>query len=98
MPPETERDYRIKVFQKGQVVIPVDLRRRYGINIGDQVDAVPTAEGILIRPSPAGEANGSRTDRLFGVFSAYRDRLSAEPTKAKIADATAAGFARGWPK
>ena len=98
MPPEIEKDYRIKVFQKGQVVIPIGLRRRYGINIGDQVDAVPTADGILIRPDPSRSTSASGTDRLFGIFTAYRDHLSAEPTREEIADATETGFAREWPK
>ena len=98
MSTETEKDYRMKVFQKGQVVIPIGLRRRYGINIGDRIDAVPTKDGILIKPDPESVSLASQTDRLFGVFAQYRSNTPTPPTKNDVATATEQGFTEGWTK
>ena len=40
-----------KVGSRGTVVIPAELRRRYGIEEGSYVIAEPRDEGILIRPA-----------------------------------------------
>lgn len=42
-----------KVGKRGAVVIPVELRRRFGIEDGSLVIAEATEEGILIRPAVA---------------------------------------------
>ena len=95
---DDNKDYRVKVYQKGQVVIPVGLRRRYGINVGDRVDAVPTADGILIKPGSAVQTAVAETDRLFGVFKRFKSRHSRQPNKLNIGKATENGFIEGWPE
>ena len=40
-----------KVGKRGTLVIPAELRRRFGIQEGTQVIAEEREEGILIRPS-----------------------------------------------
>jgi len=47
-PPETSR-----VGKRGTVVIPAQIRRRYGIEEGSLVITEERAEGILIRPAVA---------------------------------------------
>ena len=42
-----------KVGKRGTVVIPVSLRRRFGIEEGTLVIAEETKEGVLIRPAVA---------------------------------------------
>ena len=42
-----------KVGKRGTVVIPVSLRRRFGIEEGALVIAEETEEGVLIRPAVA---------------------------------------------
>lgn len=42
-----------KVGKRGAVVIPVELRRRFGIEEGSLVVAEATEDGILIRPAVA---------------------------------------------
>lgn len=42
-----------KVGKRGAVVIPVALRRRFGIEEGTLVVAEATEEGVLIRPAVA---------------------------------------------
>lgn len=47
-PPETSR-----VGKRGTVVIPAQIRRRYGIEEGSLVITEERADGILIRPAVA---------------------------------------------
>jgi AbrB family looped-hinge helix DNA binding protein len=42
-----------KVGKRGAVVIPVELRRRFGIEEGSLVIAEATEEGVLLRPAVA---------------------------------------------
>ncbi len=42
-----------KIGKRGTVVIPVSLRRRFGIEEGALVIAEETEEGVLIRPAVA---------------------------------------------
>ncbi len=35
---------------KGQIVIPADLRRKYGIKAGTRIAVIDTGEAILLRP------------------------------------------------
>ena len=44
-----------KVFPKGQIVIPVALRKKYHIDIEDHVDVIPKSDGILLKPVPKQE-------------------------------------------
>jgi len=87
-----------KVFPKGQIVIPVALRKKYHIEIGDHVDVIPKADGILLKPLRKKEGGKkSLTDSLFGMFGRYakgKPRLK----KADINMATEAGFVEGWEK
>jgi AbrB family looped-hinge helix DNA binding protein len=39
-----------KIQEKGQVTIPIEFRREWGLKKGDQVVFTKTVQGILIRP------------------------------------------------
>jgi len=41
----------VRVQEKGQVTIPLEIRRRLGIKKGDLVTFVETDKGILIQPA-----------------------------------------------
>jgi len=84
-----------KVFPKGQVVIPVSLRKKFQINIGDHIEVVSTAEGILLKPSTKRKQDIFVTDRLFGIFAAYALKKQKH-TKDDISKSTEAGFTEGW--
>ncbi|MBT9438585.1 MAG: AbrB/MazE/SpoVT family DNA-binding domain-containing protein [Desulfobacterales bacterium] len=86
-----------KVFPKGQIVIPVALRKKYHIEIGDHVDVIPKADGILLKPVPKKEGKKSMTDCLFGMFRKYA-KGKPKLKKADINRATEAGFIEGWEK
>ncbi len=87
----------MKVFPKGQVVIPVSLRKKYQIDIGDLIDVISKSDGILLKPLPKENRHRSLTERLFGVFSEYASR-NTKPTKTDIEKATETGFTEGWNK
>lgn len=50
---ETLMTETVKVGKRGTIVIPVALRRRYGIEEGSLVIAEEREDGILIRPATA---------------------------------------------
>ena len=35
---------------KGQIVIPAKLRRKYGIKAGTKINVIDTGEGIILKP------------------------------------------------
>ena len=95
MHPNSKEPVKKKVFPKGQVVIPVSLRKKYRINIGDHIELVSTAEGILLKPAIKTKQNTYVTDRLFGIFSEYALKKQKH-TKDDISKATEAGSTEGW--
>jgi AbrB family looped-hinge helix DNA binding protein len=97
MAAQSKESFKMKIFPKGQVVIPVSLRRKYQIDIGDQIDVVAEKDGIMLKPLPNSESKSSLTERLFGIFSTYAHGQAA-PTKKDITQATESGFSEGWVK
>ncbi len=41
------------VTRKGQVTIPVELRKKYGIREGMKMEVVDASTGVMLRPIPA---------------------------------------------
>ena len=62
---------KMKVFPKGQVIIPVELRRKYNINIGDRIEFITFQDGILLKPSRQKTKHQSSTDELYGILRGY---------------------------
>ncbi len=87
----------MKVFHKGQVVIPVVLRKKYNIGIGDSIQAIPSKDGILIKLLPKTKKSPSLTDNLFGIFANYT-KGNKKIKKKEISEATEKGFIEGWGK
>ena len=89
-----KRPITMKVFPKGQIVIPIALRKKYDINIGDQIDVIPESNGTLLKPTTKIMADKFLTARLFGVFNRY---ATGKPdiTKADIKKAVEKGFTEG---
>ncbi|MBU0701484.1 AbrB/MazE/SpoVT family DNA-binding domain-containing protein [bacterium] len=82
---------QMKIFDKGQITMPVGLRKKYHLNIGDFVRIVPEDKWIKLIPV----RNERLTDNLFGVFAKYK-KEKKEPTSEEIEKATAIGFIEGW--
>ena len=81
----------MKVHNKGQVVIPVHLRKLLGIDVGDllEVEVVPEEGKIELRVSAA-----SRAKALAGSLRAY-GQDKAFPSDREIAEALKRGLLRG---
>ncbi len=88
---------KMKVFPKGQIVIPITLRKKYHIEIGDQLDVIPSRDGILLKPVPKENKKNSLTNQLFGVFGKHAHQTS-KITKKNIVRATETEFVKGWSK
>lgn len=58
-----------KIFNKGQVVIPARLRKKYKISIGDKVNIIEEDNGIKIIPTKSD--NNNTVESLAGIFSQY---------------------------
>lgn len=86
---------KMKVFPKGQVIIPVDLRRKYNIDIGDQIEFVTIKDGILLKPSIQKPDRGSVAKELFGMLHRYAEGKDY-PDDNAIDEATEKEFADGW--
>lgn len=85
----------MKIFPKGQVVIPVALREQYDIEIGDYIDVQPTDEGILLKSRRDKRSRQSLTAKLHGIFSEQAKR-SKSLSKRSIDKVTESGFTEGW--
>ena len=48
------------VTRKGQITIPVELRKKYGIRVGMKVEVLDAPTGLMLRPIP-------RMEDLAGV-------------------------------
>ena len=90
-----ETAIKMKVFPKGQVVIPVSLRKRFNIDIRDHIDVIPGSDGILLKPGPKGKDKGSFTKQLFGMFCKYAEEKPIVD-KTEIDKSTEAEFVKGW--
>ncbi|MBI4213362.1 MAG: AbrB/MazE/SpoVT family DNA-binding domain-containing protein [Chloroflexi bacterium] len=68
--------------QRGQTVVPAELRRRYGLREGDQLEWVDTGNGLRVIPLPAdpvaalrGRGKGERLlERLLEERARDRER------------------------
>ena len=97
MPTKSQKAMTMKIFPKGQVVIPVELRRKYHLEIGDHINFVSTDHGILLKPSRKKHDNASLTDQLFGIF---KQHAVTKPsiTKKDIEKATENNLSKSWSK
>jgi AbrB family looped-hinge helix DNA binding protein len=86
---------KMKVFPKGQVIIPVSLRRKYNINIGDQIEFIDFKDGIFLKPSKQRPTGRTVTEELFGMLKGYAVQ-TALPNKDEVNRATDSGFTEGW--
>ena len=95
MKTDTNESVKMKVFPKGQVVIPASLRKKYQIDIGDQIDVLSGPDGILLKPAGKEKKETSLTDLLFGIFNKYSLKKQ-DLGRADISRATEDGFLEGW--
>ena len=92
-----ETGIKMKVYPKGQVVIPVSLRKKYNIEIGDHIDVITESEGILLKPEIEEQPKTSFTKQLFGIFNDYA-KVLPYLNEDTINASTEDEFTKGWKK
>ncbi len=65
------------VTRKGQVTIPAELRKRYGIREGMKVDIAESPRGLLLKPVPEMKdwAGADRKQYSYAEMTRKLDRL-----------------------
>jgi AbrB family looped-hinge helix DNA binding protein len=66
----------VTVSEKGQVVIPIALRRQYGIEPGDRLEVIPEAQGFRLVVESDRKARSAR--ECLGLAGYSGPRLSLE--------------------
>ncbi len=59
----------VKVLQKGQIVIPKEIREKVGIKIGNKVLVQETEGAVLIMPEPK-----DPLEAMVGLWKEYRPK------------------------
>jgi len=80
----------MKVFNKGQVVIPGHIRKMLGIRVGDLIDI---DLGIKSKQVKIRKLKRLKSDRLAGCF--YNPKIPF-PTKKQMHDAFVQGILKGY--
>jgi len=80
----------MKVFNKGQVVIPAAIRKEFNIEIGDMLEVVVDRKEECIKLKRADEM---KSKELAGSLSKY-NRRKRFPSRAEMKKALAEGIAR----
>lgn len=76
----------MKIHNKGQVVIPSDMRRKFGMDIGDKVEVTVDKQGIHLYPIV------EENVELKGILSDKYEKYGF-PSDEEIDSAFAAGLA-----
>jgi AbrB family looped-hinge helix DNA binding protein len=58
---------RVKVSSKGQIVLPAEIRRKYGIEAGSELDVVEWAGTLYLLPVEEGGPLGHLRGMLAGT-------------------------------
>jgi AbrB family looped-hinge helix DNA binding protein len=80
-----------QITRKGQVTIPVEIRRLWDVKEGDRIEFIRDGDRVTIAPV------GDVVARTAGAFAKYRREpaLTIEELKETVADAWAAEAMRG---
>ena len=73
----------MKLTQKGQVTIPKEMRSRYGLRRGSEVEFEAMDAGVLIRP-----ASQQQAERMASAIDSVRGCADAGLTTATIMQTT----------
>lgn len=73
-----------KVYQKGQIVIPVELRKKYGIEIGSTVNVIPEKKYLKIVPL-------KRKESILDIAGCFKSKKPF-PNKQEIDKLSSQGY------
>ena len=80
----------MKIYNKGQVVIPVNIRKKFNFNIGDYVDVITVEDGIKLIPVKKRKV----VDKLYGILN--KGAGHPDISENDIDKASETEFLRGW--
>jgi AbrB family looped-hinge helix DNA binding protein len=80
----------IRVGKRGTVVIPAEIRRRYGLEEGEMLVMEESAQGLLFKPVSGFEIEIYTPERMAEF--ALNNAITAEEYDAAVAEARAAGL------
>jgi len=81
----------IEISEKGQVVIPVDIRKEFDMEIGDMLDVVVDRREKCVKLK---KAFGMKSNRLAGSLSKYKKKRRF-PSRQEMKEALSEGIVRG---
>ena len=81
----------MKVFNKGQIVIPISIRKALGVEPGDMMDVIIDSDEQCIKLK---KPVASKSSELAGSLSGFSKR-KAFPTKKEMRKALAEGLSDG---
>jgi len=67
-------ELKLKVGEKGQILIPKFLREKYGVKEGEAVLIEPTDEGILVKGRPSHE-------QVLKMFREHEEKIKVMGAK-----------------
>jgi len=80
----------MKIYNKGQVIIPVNIRKKFNFNIGDYVDVITVEDGIKLMPAKKRKV----VDKLYGILD--KGAVHSDISENDIDKASEAEFIKGW--
>ena len=80
----------VRIGKRGTLVIPVEMRRRYGLEEGEMLVMEESAQGLLLKPARAFEVEIYTEERMAEF--AINNATSAEEYDLAVADARAKGL------
>lgn len=80
----------VRVGKRGTVVIPAEVRRRYGLDEGEILVMEESEQGLLLKPVRAYEVEIYTPERTTEFM--INNAITAEEYDAALADARAAGI------
>ena len=57
---------RARIGNPWQVTIPIEVRKRYGLNAGDEVDLIPAEKGVQLIPLKRKNVKDPSGERYVG--------------------------------
>lgn len=69
------KSYIIRVRPKGQLTLPVELRRRFNLTEGSLLEAEPRENGILLKPLPPIKGGKVVGEKYYGEVLKDLERL-----------------------
>lgn len=79
-----------KVYQKGQIVIPSKLRKKYGIEVGGTVNVIPEKNFLKVVPL-------KKKESILDIAGCFRSK-KASPSKRETDKVSAMSYTKDYKR